>query len=374
MTRATSSERGNPLLRAADRGLGIPLVAAAGLLRRRRPRPADLARVGVLNSTNIGDTVLLSAVLRDLAAARPDCDVVLFAGPRNSAVARLIDGVRTAPITLSDPRSAIRAIRAERLDVVLDFDSWPRIEALYSLLSGARYTIGFRTAGQHRHYGYDEVVDHSPLLHELENYRLVVGPLGVSSTSDPALRPPGLVSRDRLPRDPYVVFHLWPTGQRSELKEWPEDRWRALATELGERGYAIALTGGPADRERTETFARSLPEELDVTDTSGTFALDELLDLLAASACVIAVNTGVMHMAAAVGVPTIALNGPTSSRRWGPIGRRATSVDSSMPGCGYLDLGWEYRGRRQDCMLGIEVERVVDAFVALVHGTKTDVP
>jgi heptosyltransferase I len=114
--------------------------------------------------------------------------------------------------------------------------------------------------------------------------------------------------------------------------------------------------------------------ELAMVDTAGEFALDELLDVLAASACVVTVNTGVMHMAAAVGASTVALNGPTSSRRWGPIGPRAVSVDSSFAGCGYLDLGWEYRGRRQDCMQGIPVERVVDAVVTAVQSTKTAVP
>lgn len=366
-------ERGNPFLRAADRGLGIPIVATAGLLRRRRPRPSSFERIGVLNSTNIGDTVLLSAVLRDLATSHPGCDVVLFAGSRNAAIARMVEGVRTSSISLSDPLSATRSIRAERLDVALDFDPWPRIEALYSLASGARFTVGFRTTGQHRHYGYDAVVDHSPSIHELDNYRRILEPLGVSSSSNPVLTPPGLVERDRLPPDRFVVFHLWPTGRRSELKEWPEERWRELAAALAERGYAIVLTGGPADRGRSESFARSMPE-LAMVDTAGEFALDELLDVLAASACVVTVNTGVMHMAAAVGASTVALNGPTSSRRWGPIGPRAVSVDSSFAGCGYLDLGWEYRGRRQDCMQGIPVERVVDAVVTAVQSTKTAVP
>ena len=367
------SERGNPLLRAADRGLGIPLVAAAGLVRRRRPRPSSFERIGVLNSTNIGDTVLLSAVLHDLAAAEPTCDVVLFAGDRNAAVASMIDGVRTSSISLSDPLSAARAIRAERPDVVLDFDPWPRIEALYSLASGAGYTVGFRTKGQHRHYGYDAFVDHSPSIHELDNYRRILGPIGVSSTSDPVLAAPGLVASNRLPSGSFVVFHLWPTGRRSNLKEWPEERWRELARALAERGHTIVLTGGPADRERSAAFGSSLPE-LAVVDAAGEFALDELLDVLAASACVVSVNTGVMHMAAAVGAPTVALNGPTSSRRWGPIGPRARSVDSSFEGCGYLDLGWEYRGRRQDCMQGIEVERVIDAVAEAVQSAKTAVP
>jgi ADP-heptose:LPS heptosyltransferase len=262
-------------------------------------------------------------------------------------------------------------VRAERPDVILDFDPWPRIEAIYSLLSGARFGVGFRKPGQHRHYCYDRAPEHSSALHELDNYRRIVEPLGVRSTSLPELRAPGLVSGHRLPSPPYAVLHLWPTGHRGELKQWPEDRWRLLASTLADRGDAIVLTGGPGDVQRSDAFARSLPGVAPI-DAAGLFGLDELLDLLAGARCVVSVNTGVMHMAAAVGAPTVALNGPTSDRRWGPIGARATSVNSSFPGCGYLDLGWEYRGRREDCMEGVEVDAVLAA-VEQVTSAKTPV-
>jgi ADP-heptose:LPS heptosyltransferase len=65
-----------------------------------------------------------------------------------------------------------------------------------------------------------------------------------------------------------------------------------------------------------------------------------------------------MHMAAAVGAPTVGLNGPTSEVRWGPIGDLTAAVNSSFGGCGYLNLGSEYEGEREDCMLGIGVDDV----------------
>jgi heptosyltransferase III len=355
-------ERGNPRLRLLDRYVGIPVVAMGGLLRRRRTAPADPRRIGVLNSTTIGDTVLLSAVVRDLAAAFPNAEIVLFAGPSNVAVARLIEGVSVREIRLTEPRSVIRAVRRERLDVILDFDQWPRIEAVYCLLSGARFRAGFRSAGQHRHYAYDAVVDHSPERHELDNYRALVTVLGVESRSAPAFAPPGRLQQSDLPPQPYAVFHMWPTGYRSELKEWPAERWRALAQHVGERGLHVAITGGPGDRAASEQFvasANGVRENL--VNTAGAYHLDEVLDLICGSRCVVSVNTGVMHLAAAAGVPTIALNGPTSERRWGPVGPRAVSVNSEYPDCGFLHYGWEYEGHREDCMNGISLERVLVA-------------
>jgi ADP-heptose:LPS heptosyltransferase len=204
--------RGNPVLRGADRYVGIPLIAAAGAVKRRRPWPEKVRRIGVLNATSIGDTVVLSPVVRDIAAAFPDATTTLFTSTTNLPLVRGVEGVDAAPIRIASPRGAVRTIRAARLDVILDFDSWPRVEPIYCMLSGARFAAGFEAPGQHRHYWYDVVAEHSPRSHELENFRRLARAIGVESESPPRLEPSGTLPDDLVPPDPYVVFHLWPTG------------------------------------------------------------------------------------------------------------------------------------------------------------------
>ena len=360
-------ERGNPLLRGLDRYVGIPLVAAGGLIKRPRPVPPEIRRIGILNATAIGDTVLLSAVARDIAAAFPEAETILFSAPGNLGLLGSLDGLVLAPMRISNPRDAVPTLRRARLDVVLDFDFWPRIEPVYCMLSGASFAAGFRSAGQHRHYWYDATVEHARDLHALENHRRLAGVLGVESRSLPRLEPPGLLAAEELPPPPYVVFHLWPTGFRSALKEWPEDRWRRLAEAFVARGHTVVLTGAPADAPRTRSFVEASPSLRErLVDVAGRYDLARVLDLLGHSRCVVSVNTGVMHMAAAAGVPTVALNGPTAGLRWGPVGERIASVDSPLPGCGYLNFGWEYDGNRTDCMDGIEVEAVLAAALELI--------
>ncbi|MDQ6744967.1 MAG: glycosyltransferase family 9 protein [Actinomycetota bacterium] len=353
--------RGNPLLHAVDRYVGIPILALGGAVRRARPRPEEVRRVGAINSTNIGDTILLSAVLSDLSAAFPEAETILFTSEAVLPIAGLFRGVRAEPLEIGNPRQAIRKLRHEQLDILLDFDQWPRIEPVYCLLSGAHWTAGFRSPHQHRHYSYDAAVNHSSSQHEIDNYRDLAGLLGIQSRSIPRLKAPGVLDPRRMPPWPYVLLHMWPTGVRSELKEWPADRWLRLAGELAGGGYAIVLSGAAGDAARTKAFAQSCRVMAKPPlDFSGTCDLAELVDLAAGSACVISVNTGVAHLAAATGTPTVVLNGPTSERRWGPIGDRAVSINSKYPGCGYLHFGWEYKGRREDCMLGISVDEVLE--------------
>jgi heptosyltransferase III len=345
--------RGKRAARWLDRS-ATPGLWAASLFRRPRPRPAEIARLGVLKTNAIGDTILLSAVVGDLRRALPDTEIVLFVGPANTAVAELVEGVKVVPLPIMRPERAIRAVRGEHVDVMLDFGAWPRLNAVLAATSGARYTVGFKTSGQGRHYCYDVAVEHSADVHELDNYRALAHAFGVESTSLPAFEPTAAVE---LPPQPYVVFHLWPGGYRNELKEWPSASWRELAGRVGHNGTMIVLTGGPDDDERTEAAATGLRG----VNAAGKYTFPQLVDVLAGSDCVVSVNTGLMHLAAAVGAPTVGLNGPTAAHRWGPLGARAASVNSTYAGCGYLNLGFEYHGRREDCMDGISVDAVVAA-------------
>jgi ADP-heptose:LPS heptosyltransferase len=94
--------------------------------------------------TAIGDTVMLSAVVADLAAALPDAELVLFVGRDNSGVASIIDGVtEVVVLPTTRPGAVVREIRRYRLDVMLDFGPWSRLEAVYAALSGARFSAGF---------------------------------------------------------------------------------------------------------------------------------------------------------------------------------------------------------------------------------------
>jgi ADP-heptose:LPS heptosyltransferase len=321
-----------------------------------------------MKTTGIGDVILLTAVARDVVDHFPGGEVVVFASAENAALAHLVEGVEVVVIPPTAPWRAIPLLRRRRLDVLVDFGQWSRLEGVLAWGSGARYTVGFETSGQRRHYAYDTTVRHADDVPEMENYRRLIRTIGVDSRSDPRFAPTsGDGDGGREGGSDYVVFHLWPGGFRSELREWPLERWRELARRMADAGLRIVLTGGPADAERTEAFAASCGEDVRVESIAGRCSLPALVDVLADARFVVSVNTGVMHLAAAAGAPTIALNGPTSALRWGPVGPTVVNVNSDLPGCGYLNLGFEYDGQRTDCMQGISVERVVEAAFATAH-------
>jgi heptosyltransferase-3 len=353
-------QRGSPTLHHMDRYCGIPAIAVLASLRRRRKLPPKIESIGLLRLGGIGDTVLVSAAVADLRRAFPQASLTFFSGPTNLEFVQMMDGLdRVVKVSVRNIARGIRAIRSVPVDVMIDFGPWPRLEALYTILSRASFTIGFRTPGQYRHYGYDLTVDHSPAVHELENFRQLVRPLGVKTVSLPSLRRPRIGT---LLDSPYVVFHLWPGGRRKELKQWPSERWVKLIEEFVARGMKVALTGAHSDSGCNDAIIGCLqPCARGFVRNVAGVSLPETAATLAHSRLVVSVNTGVMHMAAALDVPLVALHGPTSSRRWGPISERAITVNSPLEGCGYLDLGSEYPTRPPACMECISYEAVRDA-------------
>src|SRR5437867_1192748 len=103
------------------------------------------------------------------------------------------------------------------------------------------------------------------------------------------------------------------------IKQWPEDRFRDVAAWLvRERGATLVLTGTPDDRAQIEKVRAGLPADrvVDVSHGSlvATAAVVERLDLFVAG------DTGPLHLAHAVGTPTVGIFGPSDPRRYAPRG------------------------------------------------------
>ena len=350
--------RGNPLLRSADWWAGVPAVrlAAARRLGRRASLLQAPTRIVVLKTAAIGDTVLISGAVRDLRRAFPAATITLAVGASNAQVARLVPEA-DAVVRIALGPSGVRLLRRLRPDLLIDFGSWPRIDALMAALSGARCVVGFQTEGQRRHAAFDVAVRHRPDVHELDNYHALVRAIGIDAGAEPRL---ALSETDAPPsQPPFAVVHMWPGGTRSELREWPQARWSELVSTLLDAGLDVVVTGAPSDGPGIEGFLAQIAR----TGVRAAYGMDfaATAALLARSRIVVSVNTGVMHAAAALGVPVVGLCGPTSAERWGPIGERAAAVSSRLPGCGFLNLGFEYEGNRDDCMAGIALDDVLEA-------------
>lgn len=360
--------RAGGVSRWLDRNVGASFLAVAGAGRRRRTLPHAPQRIGISVLGAIGDTLLASAIFSDLKRSLPGCHITLICSVSNRAIAPIltnVDAVLIVPV--NRPDRAARQVRDARFDVLIDGNSWLRISAIHAVFADC-YTIGFRTGGQARHFAYDAVVDHSPDCHAIDNFRKLVTPLGIKSTSAPEVR---FSDADRDAVKTFrtipgtfgtIVCHAAAGGARGAMREWPDGAWVELAGMLNRQGYAVVLTGGPSDVDRAdELVALAARHGIDIVSAAGKLSFPQLAALLAGAAAVVSVNTGTMHLAAAVGARLVALNGPSNNRRWGPLSSRAISLSPKGVDHGYLYLGFEYPPGAPNCMGGISPDDVLAA-------------
>jgi heptosyltransferase-3 len=368
LTLEVTMKRGKALNRTLDFYLGIPLLNLLASVRRSGKYPANPHRIGLLFNPALGDTLLASAAVQDIRALFPKATLVLFAAKSNVSAAMLlpaIDLIEDLPITR--PLKSIGILRKSQLDLMLDFTAWQRLTAMYSLLSGARYTVGFERKLQHRHRGYDRTVPHLGDCHELENIRRLTRCLGSQTAHEPRLAvpggplPPSVLEGRRI-----VVFHAWASGSQCWQREWPVESWAHLAQRLMVPGRLFLLTGSPSDEDRCDELrqmlvAQGTPAEVLV----GRDGLGEIARVLSHAELLVSVNTGIMHLGAILGVPTVSINGPTAAHRWGAVGPRVANVCPADGSGGYLDLGFEFRGHLRHTMEKVLVEDVLRAIQSL---------
>jgi heptosyltransferase I len=349
-----------------DRYVGIPAVRALSLLQINRSAGdlRDPRRIAFLQTAAIGDTVLSSAITRSIQKAYPDARLTFFTGSSNYEIACLIPRIdRVVKLPVKRPLEAVRLIReAGTFDLWVDFGPWPRLNALWTFFAHAGLKVGFKTTGQYRHYIYDRVALHSDEIHELENYRRLLT----------AVRIPVGDSRPELVHDPIplvqnrIAVHLFPGGSMSYLKEWPEDKWVLLLDALADRGMEIYLTGTGVDRERALRVQERVRKRNAVRVVAGEQSIKEVIQLLMSSRLVISVDTGIMHVASALGTDLISLHGPTAPSRWGPLNTNSVAIRSSRHCKPCISLGFDSACNDPRCMDAISVEEVLSAVDALL--------
>ena len=361
--------RGNQVLRRLDGLFGKALIFLLRIFKKQRPFPNEVRTIGVLKLTGIGDFVLLSGLLQDIRQKYPRAKILLFCGADNACLSSMIPSVdEVIPLSVKKPFRSIRRLRKSELSCFIDFGQWSRIEALFSFFSKSQYRIGFQTEGQERHFLYDAVSLHGDHVHEIENYRALAKRAGVQSSSSPSLFLKELEDSFKfrsLLCEKTVLFHLWPSGYLSYLKEWPLGSWVELGRLLLAKGYHILLSGSQNNFSANEKIVAMLGSS-QVHNLAGKISFDELGHLVQNTRCVVSVNTGIMHFAACFTGHLIVLHGPTSVLRWGPLHSSAISISSEDKESGYLNLGFEYPRNPSRCMEKISVQKVVEALNA--HG------
>jgi heptosyltransferase-1 len=295
-----------------------------------------LRRILLVKTSSLGDVVHNLPVIDDLHRALPGVQVDWLVEQAFAEVPALHPGVHgVIPCALrrwrsrpwaAETRSGWRTMRArlaaQPYDLVVDTQGLLKSALLARLATGPR--AGFDQASVRETLAtrfYQQMYRVSRTLHALERNRQLVAMAAGYALSEPpsyGLRraagaaAPGTVTDDWNPRLPFVVF-LHATARAEKL--WPESAWIALGREVHDRlGLRAVLPwGSDAERDRAERLAQSIPGAR-VPPRTG---LSDLARGMAQARVVVGVDTGLLHLASAVGVRCIGIYVATDPARNG---------------------------------------------------------
>jgi heptosyltransferase-1 len=296
----------------------------------------------VVKLSSLGDVIHTLPALGDAAAALPGIrfDWVVeeaFAEipAWHSAVDRVIPVAlrrwRKRPLRdFSGPewRGARAALEERRYDAVIDAQGLLKSAFIARLVAAPRYGMDRASARERlAALAYDHPIPVPRDMHAVERTRLLfaraldyplpgtLGNYGIDGAIAPAAGlPPGL-----------LFFH----GSARAEKLWPQEHWVELAGLAAAAGYRVWLPWGD-DREQLR--AQRIAAGADGIEVLPRLSLRELAAMLQAVSGVAAVDTGLGHLGAALGVPAVSLYGPTSTRLVGTYGRNQVHLQSPLAG------------------------------------------
>jgi heptosyltransferase II len=314
-------------------------------------------RVLIRSSNWLGDAVMSSEAVRRIKYGRPDCVLTILTQSKLADFWRLLPEVDE--VLTINPRDSVLRVGSkirDRFDVVILFPNSPRV-AIEAWLAGIPRRVGYsrRWRDGFLNQLVPEAKGPRPLSHQKKHYLRIAERVGADLTK-------ALPEAVRWNSEPGLAG-LCPGAEYGPAKRWHE--FGAAAWELSEwLGLHWLIFGTAKERSISEKIAKRLGTR--ATDLTGRTTLSELITQLRRCEVLLTNDTGTMHLAAFLGVPTVSIFGSTEPRLTGPIGNRHTVLRHHVEcsPCFLRKCPIDFR-----CMKAVTVEEVVRAVAAKVVNT-----
>ena len=374
------------LFKWADEVFSGPLCR---ILTRPQNAPADSvvpdngAPLLLVRPGGLGDAIMTLPLLYALRRAYPSHPVEVLAERRNGAVFDIaFPGIRVLSYD-SEPLGTLRRLRRARYAAVFDTEQFHGFSGILAARTRAPVRIGFKVNAR-RNGLYTHLASYDLDGPEDAQFLRLLAALGQDASSAPQrfgilaesvrLEANGAgTTLGPLGKSPYVLFHV---GGSSPGKCWNAAKLAFVATTLlRERGLRPVIVGTRDDVSRANTVhgailkwmtdpqagASAVTPDLEPVNLCGKTSLPVLARLCAGARLLIGPDSGVAHLAYAVGTPTVVLFGPSDPRKWGPSPEHGAAVTNPVP-CGPCAVfGYNKPCNTLSCLSGIRSDAVLEA-------------
>ena len=271
----------------------------------------------LVKTSSLGDVIHALPAVSDMKAFAPDITIEWVVEESLVAIPRLHAAVTAVmPVAVRRWRRcfwqpAVRAeisafmdrMRVKSYDAVIDAQGLFKSAVIALGARGVRHGLDFHSAREPLGFFYQHSYRVGWDLHAVERNRALVARALGYTVNTPCHYGISAAARsfDWMGGAAYAVLLHATSG---DYKLWPETHWVALAQQLGERGLRCVLTwGNPRERERSERLAAQMPGAV----VAPALAYDALAGLFAGARAVVGLDTGLTHLAAALGVRTVGI-------------------------------------------------------------------
>jgi ADP-heptose:LPS heptosyltransferase len=353
------------------------------------PLPRVPQRLLVVKVFGMGDGVLIRSLIEHLKARNLGLEIGVLLGPATRESLTLgsdfwIHEYIQRKLTPRTLLHSLREIRRRHYDAILNFEQASTAGSAFLAATGIPLRVGFMPTvespkGRFLSHG-ERFQEGRSMWRSFIRLAQLIDP-GLSDQVLPVPLKCGAAAKRwaqewltaHLPRCPAIAIHLG--SQDLEFRRWPLERFVQFAERVRGLGLepSIILTGTAPERPLIRGFIDQYSGH--AADASHSGSLEKTAALLERCQLLVSNDTGIMHLAAAMGTPTVGLFGPNSPRYWAPIGPRATFVYDTKVACSpCLNL---YANRwplecanpeKSRCMLDISVDSVLNAARGVITG------
>ena len=342
-------------------------MAGGGMIDKSR-----IQRILVRGTNWIGDVVMSLPALEAVRDNFPGRTIAVLAKPWVAALYENHPGVdevipyrkgKGYPGDLLEIIRTARLLRTKSFDLAILFQNAFEA-ALLAFLAGIKYSVGYNTDARGFLLSHAVVRDPAVLkLHQVEYYLSILRSVGWEApTKDPVifvnqrdeeaisklLAPHGVAAGD-------FLLGLSPGATYGPAKRWPVERFAAIGNRAMERwGSKVVLIGSEGEKDICRALGRQLARPF--VDFSGMTTLEQAMALIKRCNLFLCNDSGLMHVAAALNVPTLAIFGSTDATATGPRGKHARIAREAVECSPCLEPECRYGHFR--CMFSLDPEKV----------------
>ncbi|MBN1385169.1 MAG: glycosyltransferase family 9 protein [Elusimicrobia bacterium] len=334
-------------------GLLCLFFACINLFKKQR-EAVSFRKILILKFYEMGCIALLQPCLKALRRKYPDSKIYLFTVAKNKEIVEMTgvpDGIFTADDRnifkfVIDVIRNIKKIRKENIDVLVDLEFLTRFTAILTFLISAKKSMGFYSKKVFRGNFHTDKIEYPEKKHILEIYKDVFRELG----ADVEYRIPFELEYD-IPEflknysGKIVSININSDAAILE-RRWPYKYFLELVKFLQSTEYKTVLTGSKEDKKYVDSFVSKLGNK-NIENLAGKLTLRQLAGLFKISRLVVSSDSGPLHIAYAVGTPTVSFFGPESPDIFGPIGDKHINFYKNLDCSPCVDV---YNGKIVRCV------------------------